>query len=80
MSSPRLALALRHVHFEDCGTLAGVLRERGFEIRYVEAGRENLRDVDITTPELVIGLGGSVSVYTECAKAAFTEWLESVGL
>ena len=63
MSSPRLALALRHVHFEDCGTLAGVLRERGFEIRYVEAGRENLRDVDVTTPELVIGLGGPVSVY-----------------
>jgi GMP synthase (glutamine-hydrolysing) len=63
MSSPHLALALRHVHFEDCGTLAGVLRERGFEIRYVEAGRENLRDVDVTTPELVIGLGGPVSVY-----------------
>ena len=63
MSSPRLALALRHVHFEDCGTLAGVLRERGFEIRYVEAGRENLREIDVTTPELVIGLGGPVSVY-----------------
>ena len=63
MSPSRLALALRHVHFEDCGTLAEVLRERGFEIRYVEAGRENLRDLDVTTPELVIGLGGPVSVY-----------------
>jgi GMP synthase (glutamine-hydrolysing) len=63
MSSPRLALALRHVHFEDCGTLTSVLRERGFEIRYIEAGRDNLRDVDVTTPELLIGLGGPVSVY-----------------
>jgi GMP synthase (glutamine-hydrolysing) len=63
MTPPRLALALRHVHFEDCGTLAAVLRERGFEIRYVEAGRENLRDLDVTAPELVIGLGGPVSVY-----------------
>lgn len=63
MNPPRLALAIRHVHFEDCGTLAGVLRERGFEIRYVEAGRENLSDLDIMTPELVIGLGGPVSVY-----------------
>ena len=63
MNPPRLGLAIRHVHFEDCGTLAGVLRERGFEIRYVEAGRENLRDLDVTTPELVIGLGGPVSVY-----------------
>jgi GMP synthase (glutamine-hydrolysing) len=35
MNSPRLALALRHVYFEDCGTLTGVLRDRGFEIRYV---------------------------------------------
>jgi GMP synthase (glutamine-hydrolysing) len=63
MNPPRLALALRHIHFEDCGTLASVLRERGFEIRYIEAGRENLRDVDVTTPELLIGLGGPVSVY-----------------
>jgi GMP synthase (glutamine-hydrolysing) len=63
MSSPRLALAIRHVHFEDCGSLAAVLRERGFEIRYVEAGRDSLREIDVTTPELVIGLGGPVSVY-----------------
>jgi GMP synthase (glutamine-hydrolysing) len=63
MNPARLALAIRHVHFEDCGTLTGVLRERGFEIRYVEAGRENLRDLDVTTPELVVGLGGPVSVY-----------------
>src|SRR5580700_9926382 len=63
MSSPRLALAIRHVHFEDCGSLAAVLRERGFEIRYVEGDRDSLREIDVTTPELVIGLGGPVSVY-----------------
>jgi GMP synthase (glutamine-hydrolysing) len=63
MSPKRLALALRHVHFEDCGTLTEVLHERGFEIRYIEAGREDLRDLDATAPELVIGLGGPVAVY-----------------
>lgn len=63
MNSKRLALAIRHVHFEDCGTLTEVLHEQGFEIRYVEAGRENLRDLDVTTPDLLIGLGGPVSVY-----------------
>jgi len=63
MNSKRLALAIRHVHFEDCGSLTQVLQEHGFDIRYVEAGRENLRDLDITTPDLVIGLGGPVSVY-----------------
>jgi GMP synthase (glutamine-hydrolysing) len=63
MQPSRLALAIRHVHFEDCGSLASVLRERGFEIRYIEGWRENLRELDITTPELVVGLGGPVSVY-----------------
>jgi GMP synthase (glutamine-hydrolysing) len=63
MSAPRLALAIRHVHFEDCGTLGDVLRQRGFEIRYVEPWREDLIELDISTPDLVIGLGGPVSVY-----------------
>ena len=63
MSSKRFALAIRHVHFEDCGTLTETLRDHGFDIRYVEAGRENLRDLDVTTPDLLIGLGGPVSVY-----------------
>jgi GMP synthase (glutamine-hydrolysing) len=65
MSPPRLALAVRHVHFEDCGTLGDVLRARGFEIRYVEPWRENLRELDCTTADLVIGLGGPVSVYED---------------
>ncbi|MGH8324326.1 MAG: glutamine amidotransferase, partial [Steroidobacteraceae bacterium] len=63
MTPSRLALAIRHIHFEDCGTLADVLRERGFEIRYVDAGRETLRELDVATPDLLIGLGGPVSVY-----------------
>jgi GMP synthase (glutamine-hydrolysing) len=63
MSSKRIALALRHVHFEDCGSLTEVLHERGFQIQYVEAGRQNLRDLDASAPDLVIGLGGPVSVY-----------------
>jgi GMP synthase (glutamine-hydrolysing) len=63
MSSSRLAIAIRHVHFEDCGTLADVLRARGFEIRYIEPWRENLRDLDIAAADLVVGLGGPVAVY-----------------
>lgn len=63
MSPTRLALAIQHVHFEDCGTLGDVLRARGFEIRYVLPWRENLRELDGTTADLVIGLGGPVSVY-----------------
>jgi len=65
MSPPRFALAIRHVHFEDCGTLGDVLRARGFEIRYVEPWRENLSEIAGTAAELVIGLGGPVSVYED---------------
>jgi len=57
------ALAIRHVHFEDCGTLADVLRARGFEISYVEAGLNDLKGIDPDAPDLLIGLGGPISVY-----------------
>ena len=63
MSSKRLAVAIRHVHFEDCGSLTQVLQNHEFDIRYVEAGRDTLRDLDVTSPDLLIGLGGPVSVY-----------------
>jgi GMP synthase (glutamine-hydrolysing) len=76
MASPRLALALRHVHFEDCGTLAGVLNDYGFQIRYVDVGREGLRDLDVMTPELLIGLGGPVSVYESYRYPWIREELE----
>jgi GMP synthase (glutamine-hydrolysing) len=59
----RLALAIRHVEFEDCGTLTDVLQARGFELRYVDAGQDDLASVDASAPELLIGLGGPVSVY-----------------
>lgn len=61
--SQRLALAIRHVVFEDCGTLEKVLIKRGFAIRYVDPAREDLESIDVASAELLIGLGGPVSVY-----------------
>jgi GMP synthase (glutamine-hydrolysing) len=63
MGPTRLALAIRHVHFEDCGTLTDLLTERGFEVRYVEPWRAGFSGLDVTTPDLLVGLGGPVSVY-----------------
>lgn len=59
----RLALAIRHVEFEDCGTLAEVLRDRGFTLRYVDVARTDLRSVDPLAPDLLVGLGAPVGVY-----------------
>lgn len=63
MSVKRLAVAVRHVHFEDCGTLADTLHERGFEVRYVEPWRGDLEELDVMSPDLLVCLGGPVSVY-----------------
>ncbi|MDX2235383.1 MAG: glutamine amidotransferase [Hyphomonadaceae bacterium] len=56
------ALAIRHVPFEDLGAFAPVLRRRGFDIRYAEAGEEALEDGDA---DLVLVLGGPIGVYDE---------------
>ena len=49
MKGKKLALAVRHVHFEDCGTLGDALVEHGFTVRYLEAGRDALTDLDVST-------------------------------
>jgi GMP synthase (glutamine-hydrolysing) len=36
------AIAIRHIAFEDAGTLAGVLEDRGFALHYLEAGVDDL--------------------------------------
>jgi GMP synthase (glutamine-hydrolysing) len=43
--------------------LTDVLSESGFEIRYLDAGRDDLLGVDATGADLLVGLGGPVSVY-----------------
>ena len=62
-SIPKLALAIRHVHFEDCGSLTDALLEKNFAIRYIDVGHHALKDIDVGSADLVIGLGGPVSVY-----------------
>jgi len=63
MSMPRYALAIRHVHFEDCGSLTEVLLDHNFGIRYIDVGRHDLRAIDVTEADLVIALGGPIGVY-----------------
>jgi GMP synthase (glutamine-hydrolysing) len=59
------ALAIRHVAFEDLGTLAGVLERRGFATEYIEAGRDHLADVG--DPDLLVVLGGPIGAYEDAA-------------
>jgi GMP synthase (glutamine-hydrolysing) len=63
--SPKTALAIRHVLFEDLGCLADVLVDAGYAIRYIEATASNLAAIDPIGPDLVIVLGGPIGVYQE---------------
>ncbi len=54
MSLPKYALAIRHVHFEHCGSLTEVLLDRDFGLRYVDVGRHDLRGIDVSEADLVI--------------------------
>ncbi|MGA8156955.1 MAG: glutamine amidotransferase [Rhodoplanes sp.] len=58
-------IAIRHVAFEDLGLLAPLLAERGFSLRYLEAGIDDIDSTTLTAPDLVVILGGPIGVYEE---------------
>lgn len=58
-------LALRHVHFEDLGTLAPYFSQRGYSIDYVDAPLANLQAIDALAPDLLVVLGGPIGAFDE---------------
>ena len=68
MTAPsKTALAIRHVPFEDLGTLAAVLADHGYAIAYKVAGIDTLAAIDPAGPDLLIVLGGPIGAYEEDA-------------
>lgn len=61
----KTALIIRHVAFEDLGTLEPVLREEGFMLEFREAGLHDLAAIDPLGPDLLIVLGGPIGVYDQ---------------
>lgn len=59
------ALAIRHVAFEDAGSFAAVLEQRGYALRYLEAGYDDLSGLDARAADLVLILGGPIGAYEE---------------
>jgi len=55
------AVAIYHVAFEDAGTLAPVLEERGVGLRYLQAGIDDLSPALDT--DLLVVLGGPIGIY-----------------
>lgn len=66
------ALAIRHVPFEDLGILAPVLADRGYSVRYLEAGVDAIDATTLADADLVVILGGPIGVY-ETGRYPFLE-------
>ena len=76
----KTAIAVRHVAFEDLGSLEEVLRAREISVRYVEAGIDDLASIAPEAADLAIVLGGPIGVY-EIEQYPFLvqeiEWLRA---
>jgi GMP synthase (glutamine-hydrolysing) len=59
------AIAIRHVAFEDLGTLAPLLERRGYACSYRDAAVDDLRAADLAAADLLIVLGGPIGAYEE---------------
>jgi GMP synthase (glutamine-hydrolysing) len=57
------AIAIRHVQFEDLGTLAPALQRAGYDVPYADFDGGALTSLDPLAPDLLIVLGGPVGVY-----------------
>lgn len=59
------AIVIRHIAFEDLGTIESVLRQQGYAIKYFEAGLDNIAQIAPLNPDILIVLGGPIGVYDE---------------
>ncbi|MBO9685548.1 MAG: glutamine amidotransferase [Mitsuaria chitosanitabida] len=66
MPHAKTVLALRHLAFEDLGLLRPVLESQAFE-RFItlDAGVDDLRDVDLDAVDLLVVLGGPIGAYDD---------------
>ena len=65
MGPVKTAVAVRHVHFENLGSLEPVLADLGFTIRYFDAGTGLPEDFNWLAPDLLVLLGAPIGVYQE---------------
>lgn len=59
------AHAIRHLAFEDLGSLAGLLHQRGYDAIYQDAGVCNLASITFHTDDMLVVLGGPIGAYEE---------------
>lgn len=61
----KTAIAIRHLDFEDLGTLEPLLAARGYTVRYLDATTDDLHAVDTAAADLLVLLGGPIGAFDE---------------
>ncbi|MBV8138471.1 MAG: glutamine amidotransferase [Deltaproteobacteria bacterium] len=59
------AIAVRHMHFEDLGTLGPLLQGAGYQVRYVDVCVEDIAALNPVESDLLIVLGGPIGAYQD---------------
>jgi GMP synthase (glutamine-hydrolysing) len=68
----KTAIAIRHLDFEDIGTLEPLLTARGYAVRYLDATTDDLLAEDTATVDLLVVLGGPIGAFDD-ARYPFIE-------
>ena len=66
-------VALRHVAFETLGVLEGLFAARGWDVRTIEVPTADLSTFDPLAPDLLVVLGGPISVNDEADYPFLTQ-------
>lgn len=61
----KTAIAIRHLDFEDLGSLESLLVTRGYSVRYLDAATDDLQTVDTATADLLVVLGGPIGAFDD---------------
>lgn len=59
------AVALRHIHFENLGTLQAELIKHGYDVQYIDPSAGEIQLLSTKKIDLLIILGGPIGVYDE---------------
>lgn len=76
----KTAIAIRHVYFEDLGTLEPLLEQRGYKIHYCDAGVKPLNTPEIENADLLVVLGAPIGAFDDAIYPFLTQELKSIEL
>lgn len=74
----KTAIAIRHVYFEDLGALEPLLHRRGYQIRYYDAGVQELDAPEIDKADLLVVLGAPIGAFDEKTYLFLTQELRLI--